>query len=313
MKETKSLVKEFQQIFTENPGSTNLAEHRIETTTGEPVLVKQYPVLYAVRNSIDEEVSKMLKADIIEPSTSAYNAPVLLVRNKDKTTKFCVDFRRLNSVTKFDTEPMGNIEDILTRFDKDVYFSKIDLSKGVWQIPVVEDCRHMTAFTTSTGAYQFKKTPFGLVYSPATFNKMMRKLLSGAKDIEHYVDDIMAHTVTWEGHSTALKELFSRVSSEGLTIKPSKCMIGFGEIEFVGHMVGNGKLEMEEEKVTKIKNAPQYKTKKQVRSFLDLTGFYRKFIPNNALPLTDLTKKGQPNSVHWSSKEQTSFETLIEC
>ena len=126
MKEAKSLVKEFQQIFTENLGSTHLAEHRIETTTGEPARVKQYPVPYAVRNSIDEEVSKMLKADIIEPSTSAYNAPVLLVRKKDKTTRFCVDFRRLNSVTKFDTEPMGNIEDILTQFDKDVYFSKID-------------------------------------------------------------------------------------------------------------------------------------------------------------------------------------------
>lgn len=312
-KEAKTLVKEFQHIFTENPGSTHLAEHRIETTTSEPVRVKQYPVPYAVRNSIDEEVSKMLKADIIEPSTSAYNAPVLLVRKKDKTTRFCVDFRRLNSVTKFDTEPMGNIEDILTRFDKDVYFSKIDLSKGFWQIPVAKDCRHMTAFTTSTGAYQFKKTPFGLVNSPATFNKMMRKLLSGAKDIEHYVDDIMAHTLTWEGHLTALRELFSRVSSAGLTIKPSKCMIGFGEIEFVGHTVGNGKLEMEEEKVTKIKNAPQPKTKKQVRSFLGLTGFYRKFIPNYAQiasPLTDLTKKGQPTNVHWSSKAQTSFETL---
>ena len=196
MKEAKSLVKEFQQIFTENPVSTHFAEHRIETTIGEPVRVKQYPVPYAVRNSIDEEVSKMLKADIIEPSTSAYNAPILLVRKKDKTTRFCVDFRRLNSVTKFDTEPMGNIEDILTRFDKDVYFSKIDLSKGFWQIPVAEDCRHMTAFTTSTGAYQFKKTPFGLVNSPAPFNKMMRKLLPGAKDIEHYVDDIMAHTVS---------------------------------------------------------------------------------------------------------------------
>ena len=91
------------------------------------------------------------------------------------------------------------------------------------------------------------------------------------------------------------RELFSRVSSAGLTIKPSKCMIGFGEIEFVGHMVGNGNLEMEEEKVTKIKNAPQPKTKKQVRSFLGLTGFYRRFIPNYAQiasPLTDLTKKG---------------------
>ena len=137
--------------------------------------------------------------------------------------------------------------------------------------------------------------------------------MSGLKDIENYVDDIMAHTVTWEGLLAALKELFSSVTSAGLTIKPSKSMIGFGEIEFLGHMVGNGKLKMEEEKVTKIKNAPQPKTKKQVRSFLGLTGFNRKFIPDYAQiasPLPDLTKEGQSNNVHWSNKEQTSFETL---
>ena len=148
-KEAKALVREFKHIFTETPGTTHLVEHRIETTTNEPVRLKQYPVPYAVQSNIDEEVSKMLKADIIEPSTSAYNAPVLLVRKKDQTNRFCVDFRRLNCVTKFDTEPMGNIEEILTKFDNDVYFSKIDLSKGFWQIPVEEQCRHMTAFTTS--------------------------------------------------------------------------------------------------------------------------------------------------------------------
>ena len=314
-KEAKGLVREFKHIFTETPGTTHLVEHRIETTTNEPVRVKQYPVPYAVQSNIDEEVSKMLKADIIEPSTSAYNAPVLLVLKKDQTNRICVDFRRLNCVTKFDTEPMGNIEEILTKFDKDVYFSKIDLSKGFWQIPVEEQCRHMTAFTTSKGAYQFKKTPFGLVNSPATFKKMMRKLLLDAKDIEHYVDDIMAHTLTWEGHLAALRDLFLRVSKSGLTIRPSKCMIGFQEIDFVGHLVGNGKLEMEEDKIDKVKNAPQPKTKKQVRSFLGLTGFYGRFIPGYAKiasPLTDLTKKGLPNNVHWTSTQQKAFETLKE-
>ena len=268
---------------------------------------------YAVQSTIDEEVSKMLKADIIEPTTSAYDALVLLVRKKYQTNRFCVDFRRLNCVTKFDTEPMGNIEEILTKFDKDVYFSKIDLSKGFWQIRLAKDCRHMTAFTTTQGAYQFKKTPFGLVNSPVTFNKMMRKLLYDAKDIEHYVDDIMAHTLTWEGHLAALRDLFSRVSSAGLTIKPSKYMIGFQEIDFVGHLVGNGKLEIDEEKIVKIGNALQPKTKKPVRSFLGLTGFYRRFIPGYAqiaLPLTDLTKRGLQNNFRWGSEEQNAFETL---
>lgn len=129
----------------------------------------------------------------------------------------------------------------------------------------------MTAFTTSTGAYQFRKTPFGLVNSPATFNKMMRKMLAGTEDIEHYVDDIMTHTVTWENHLRALRALLTRISSAGITIKPSKCMIGYHVIDFVGHTVGNGKLEMEQDKIIKIKNAPQPKTKKQVRSLLGLT------------------------------------------
>ena len=129
--------------------------------------------------------------------------------------------------------------------------------------------------------------------------------------VPYYVDDIMTHTLTWEGHLAALRDLFSRVSSAELTIKPSKCMIGFHEIDFVWHLVGKGKLEMDEEKIVKIRNAPQPKTKKQVRSFLGLTGFYRRFIPGYARiasPLTDLTKKDYQtmsfgpvrNKRHWT-------------
>ena len=113
----------------------------------------------------------------------------------------------------------------------------------------------------------------------------------------------------------ALSDLFSRVSKSGLTIRPSKCMIGFQEIDFEGHLVGNGKLEMEEDKIDKIKNAPQPKTKKLVRSFLGLTCFYRRFIPGYAKiasPLTDLTKKELPNNVHWTITQQKAFEIIKE-
>ena len=175
-------------------------------------------------------------------------------------------------MTKFDTETMRNIEEILTKFDKDLYLSKIDLSKGFWQIPVEGQCRHMKAFTTSTGAYQFKKTPFGLVNSPATFNKMMGEMRLDAKYTEHYVDDIMAHTLTWEGHMTALRDFF-RVSKPILTIRPSKCMIGFQKIDFARHLLRNCKLEMEGDKIDKINNASQPKPKKQVISFLGPKGF----------------------------------------
>ena len=244
----------------------------------------------------------MLKADVIEPSVSEYNAPIVIVKKKDGRNRFCTDFRRLNAVTKFDTEPMASVDDIMAKLTNDKFFTKIDLCKGYWQIPVAENCRSFTAFSTDRGSYHFKKMPFGMVNSGATFNRMMRKLLSGCTFVDNYVDDMIGHTTTWEEHLTMLRELFRRIAAAKLTIKPSKCFIGFNNIGFTGHMVGNGVVQMEEEKLVKIKQAEVPKTKRQVRAFLGLAGYYRKFIPlfaEIAAPLTDLTKKGQSNYVKW--------------
>ena len=139
--------------------------------------------------------NNMLKYGVIEPSTSPYNSPVVLVRKKDNTYRFCIDFRRLNAITKFDTEPMGNQEDLIAKLRGDKYLTKLDLSKGYWQIPVAESSRPFTAFTTSEGSFQFKKLPFGLINSGATFNRVMRKLLKDVVDSDNYVDDILGHTV----------------------------------------------------------------------------------------------------------------------
>ncbi|XP_053400680.1 uncharacterized protein LOC128557380 [Mercenaria mercenaria] len=231
----KPLIKQYQDIFTESPGTTNLVEHKVELTTTEPVRVKQYPIPYAKRNEVNQEVQHMLKAGIIEPATSAYSSPIVMVKKKDNTNRFCIDFRRLNSITKFDTEPMGNDEDIRSKLHGDKFFTKLNLSKGYWQIPVEKQSRHLTAFTTSEGSFQFRKMPFG-----------------------------------------------------------------YDNISFTGHKVGNDQLEMEDDKLERIKNAEEPKTKRQVRSFLGLTGYYRKFIASYsevAAPLTDLIKKGKPNTV----------------
>ena len=163
--DVSDLLEEFQDIFSEMPGTTSLAEHKIELTTQSPVRQKQYPMPYAKRAEIADEVQKMLDAGVVEPACSEYNSPIVLVRKKDGSARFCCDFRRLNSVTKFDTEPMSNAEDIMTNLKEDKFFTKIDLSKGYWQIPVAEESKHLTAFSTSDSSYQFKKMPFGLVNS----------------------------------------------------------------------------------------------------------------------------------------------------
>ena len=165
----------------------------------------------------------------------------------------------------------------------------------------------------TNGCYQFCKMPFGLMNAVAMFNRTMRKLLADVKDAEAYVDDIIEHTVTWDTHITNLRVLSVKIREVGLTIRPSKCMIGFRRVDFLGHVVENGIITMETDKLEKIQDVELPTTKKQVRAFIGLVGYYRKFIPNFAeiaVPLTNLTKKGQPTKVTWGLEQQHAFNVL---
>ena len=190
------LLEEFQCIFTDMPGTTHLAEHKIELTTKSPIHVCPYPIPYAKRQKVEKEVQAMLEAEVIEPAMSDYNSPIVLVKKKDGKNRFCVDFRRINLVTKFDTVPKGNPEDIMSKLKDDKFFSKIDLTKGFWQFMVEKSSQHLTAFSTMDGSYTFKKMTFGLVSSGSTFNRIMRKLLHECSNTDNYVDDILEHTKT---------------------------------------------------------------------------------------------------------------------
>ena len=191
--------------------------------------------------------------------------------------RFCIDFRNLNKITVYDAEPIPNPEEIFSKLATSNYFTKIDLSKGYWQIRLTEDSKEKTAFSTPYGLFQFRKLPFGLVTAPANFSRMMRLLLKGLKDIDNFIDDILEHTETWDDHIRMLRVLLQRLRDCCLTARPSKCEIGFSSIEFLGHCVGNGKLMMSEEKVKAIVVAPRHETKKQVKSFLGLVNFILTF------------------------------------
>ena len=311
--QVKELLEEFKDVLTDIPGETNLIEHKINLTSDQPIRTKQYPLPFAMSQTVKEETKKMLEMGIVEPSSSPYLSPVVLVKKSDQTVRFCIDFRNLNKITVYDAEPIPNPEEIFSKLATSNYFTKIDLSKGYWQIRLTEDSKEKTAFSTPYGLFQFRKLPFGLVTAPANFSRMMRLLLKGLKDIDNFIDDILEHTETWDDHIRMLRVLLQRLRDCCLTARPSKCEIGFSSIEFLGHCVGNGKLMMSEEKVKAIVEAPRPETKKQVKSFLGMIGFYRKFVPNFAeiaLPLTELTKKGSPNRVPWEDVHQRSFESL---
>nr|XP_034301896.1 uncharacterized protein LOC117681450 isoform X2 [Crassostrea gigas] len=309
----KSLCDSFSDVFTDIPGMTNLVEHKIVVTSSEPVRVKPYPIPFSTEKTITEEVQKMLQLNVIEPSSSPYSAPVVIARKKDGTNRFCIDYRRLNCATVFDAEPMPSPESIFSKMTGKKFVSKIDLSKGYWQVPMADESKPLTAFSTPSGLYQFRTMPFGLVNAPATFSRMMRKLLQGMNGVENFIDDVIVFTDTFEEHLHILKTVFERLRDAGLAARPTKCFIGFDKIDCLGHMVGNKCLEPEQDKIDAVRNAPIPQTKKQVRAFLGLAGFYRKFIPNFsaiAIPLSDLTKKGQPNKVIWTESQQRAFDAL---
>ncbi len=208
---------------------------------------------------------------------------------------------------------MPSADEIFSKLAGHRYFSKLDLSKGYWQVPLSDVAKPKTAFQTPTGLYQFKVMPFGLVSAPATFSRLMRKLLKGMTNIDNFLDDILIFTMTWIHHMQVLRELMTRLKAANLTAKPGKCFIGFGSLECLGHVVGEERLRPHPDKVQAIVQAERPKTKKQVKSFLGLIGFYRKFVPNFshiAVPLTDLTKKGSANMVAWGDAQQNAFETL---
>ena len=311
----KGILKSYPDVLTDVPGKTDLVEHKISLTTYEPIRTRQYPVPHALKDTIDEEVEQMLEMDIIEPSDSPYCSPVVVVRKPDGTNRFCVDYRKINQITRYDAEPTSDQEDIFARLNGCRYFTRMDLSKGYWQIPVAKDSRKYTSFMTRKGLWQFKRMPFGLATAPGNFCRMMRRLLNGLECVENYMDDILIATRSFEEHLTTIQKVLERLRKAGLTAKPSKCMMAQKELIFLGHKIKEGKVEPNPVKVEAILKAKRPTTKSQVRSFLGLAGYYRKFIPNfagTATVLTDLTRKGQPNKVSWNSAHETAFQSLKE-
>jgi transposase InsO family protein len=313
--EALHVAYQFEEVLTDLPHRTHLAEFDLTLESAKPVRVKQYPLPYAKTFEVRKEVEAMKQMGVIEQAASPYNAPVVLVRKKDGNVRFCVDYRRLNDVTVFDAEPLPDVEQLFASLGKSQYFTKIDLSKGYWQIPISEACRPMTAFTTPAGQFQFTVMPFGLKNAVAVFSRMMRALLDplNRRDVYNFMDDILVANEDWKTHLEALRVVFQRLKEANLSARPKKCFLGFEELSFLGHVVRKGELLPEEDKLEKIRDAVAPQSKKEVRAFLGMAGYYRKFVPNFstiALPLSNLTKKFKPNTVVWTPDCERAFQTL---
>ena len=304
-------------LFTETPGRTPLVEHHIRLKAPGPVRLPGYRIPAQLLPKIRQEVETMLEMGIIEPSHSEWSCPIVLVPKKDGTMRFCMDFRKLNSISAFDPYPMPRVDELIDRLGCAKYLTTLDLSKGYWQVPLAADTKELTAFRTPFGFYQYTMMPFGLQGAPATFQRLMDKVLEGAREYASaYLDDVVVFSHTWEDHLTHVQEVLRRIQAAGLTVNPKKCALAQAEVKYLGYVIGGGTVKPQLSKVSAILETPRPTTKKQVRSFLGVVGWYRRFVENfsnRAAPLIELTRKSSPNQVVWSEDCDKAFNDLRSC
>ncbi|XP_028437739.1 uncharacterized protein LOC114558153 [Perca flavescens] len=299
------------EVFQENPGRTNIVEHNIVVKEGASVRRLSYRIPERLLASLEKEIQLMLSLGIIETSRSEWCHPVVLVPKKDGSIRFCIDFRYLNSVSQFDSYPTPRIDELLERLGKAKYLTTLDLCKGYWQVPLTERSRELTAFRTPLGLFQFTVLPFGLHGAPATFQRLMDQVLCDFTGFASaYLDDIVIYSNTWKEHLEHLQAVLDCLHSAGLTINPSKCVFAAAETAYLGHIIGNGVIRPQVNKIQAIESCPLPQTKKPLRSFLGMAGFYHRFIPQfstRAALLTDLTGSRWPNQILWTEDAMAAF------
>lgn len=304
-------------LFRDQPGRTDIISHDIQLTSPGPIRHSTTRVPARLINVLKQEVQDMLEMGVIEPSHSEWCSPVVLVPKKGGGLRFCVDFSKLNGISAFDPYPMPRVDEMVERLGKAKFLSTLDLCKGYWQVPLSPRAQELTAFRAPSGLFQFRVMPFGLHGAAATFQRLMDEVLRGAEDYAAaYIDDVIIHSSSWAEHLHHLRDVFQRIHRAGLVVNSSKCQLASSEVGYLGYILGGGTIRPQISKVDAIRNAQPPTTKKGVRSFLGLVGWYRRFIPNfssRAAPLTDLTRKNSPNKVVWTTECEAAFQDLKEC
>ncbi len=273
------LQAEFADVFSPLPGRTNLIQHHIETEPGLVVRSRPYRLPEHKKKVVQTELEAMLEMGVIEESNSDWASPIVLVPKTDGSVRFCVDYRKVNAVSKFDAYPMPRVDELLDRLGTARFYSTLDLTKGYWQIPLSPISKEKTAFTTPFGLHQFVTLPFGLFGAPATFQRLMDRILRPhAAYAAAYLDDIIIYSNDWQRHMEHLRAVLRALRVAGLTANPKKCAVGWVEVRYLGFHLGHGQVRPQINKTAAVATCPRLKTKKEVRQFLGLAGYYRRFV-----------------------------------
>lgn len=296
---------------------TRSAQHEIKITTTKPFRLRPYPCSEERRKFIMDQVQEMLAENVIEPCNSQYCSPIVLAKKKDGGYRFCIDFRRLNSITEDATHTLPRIQDSLKELGKATIFSAMDLQSGYWQVPLHPDSRKLTAFAVPHGGtYQFKVMPFGLKNAPITFQCLMSQVVLRGyinKFCIVYLDDIIVYSRTWKEHLYHLALIFERLQLHGLTCVIKKCTFGQTELRYLGHTISSEYNEPQEQHVEAILQATPPQGKRGLQQFLGICNWVREYVPDFAeltAPLTNLLQKNRKWA--WTEEANIAFERVKE-
>ena len=303
-----SLILEFSNLFPDVPSLTHVIEHDVVLTDSTPIKQHPYRVNPLKMKQMQEEIQYMLDNDLIEYSQSEWASPSLLVPKPDGSNRFVTDYRKVNAVTKTDPFPIPRIDSCIEKVGNSVYMTKLDLLKGYWQCGLTVRAKEVSAFVTPRGLYQYKRMPFGMKNSGSTFQRLVNRVIQHLENCEGYVDDLIMYHENWEDHMCGLRKLFERLREANLTVNLVKSEFGKATVQYLGHVVGQGRICPVSAKVEAIVDFLSPTGKKGIQRFLGMAGYYRKYCKNFSSvvsPLTDLLKKDA--KFKWSDECEQAF------
>ncbi|CAF0950498.1 unnamed protein product [Didymodactylos carnosus] len=317
-REAQFMLSKHQTIFdTSNPSAINTTvHHTIQTGNHFPIYHHPRRTSNTIREVIHEETNKMLKEGVIRPSKSPWSSPVVIVRKKDGSPRFCVDYRKINAITQKDVYPLPRMDEIIEQPAGSTWFSKLDLKSGYFQVPISECDKPKTAFATQDGLWEFNRLPQGLINSPPTFQRIMNETLGNLRwDIcLVYLDDIIIYSKSFEQHVKDVDKVCQVLAKANFKLNSEKCELFKREITFLGHKINSDGVSPMPNHVKAITAFPKPTSAKDAYSFLQMTGFYRKFVKNFAHIAAPLHKFSNKDiQFVWGSDEQQAFEQLKVC
>lgn len=317
--EIKNMLVEYADLFASGKfdvGTIKNYEGAIKLTENKYIAKKPYRCSLQDRSEIEKQIKQLLKAGLIEESSSPYASPVTLVYKKEdgKKSRLCIDYRELNKIVVPESQPFPRIDELMLRARNCRYFTKLDMNSAFWSIPLRNKDKYKTAFVTHHGHWQWNCLPFGLKSSPAIFQRVLASILRRSNldsFAVNYIDDVLIYSNMYEEHVKHIQLVLEALRVYGFKLNIVKCSFVQDKITYLGHEIGNNCIKPLNNNVLAIKNFPIPRTKKNIRQFLGKLNFYLQYIPKSAVmlePFHNLLRKNV--EFYWSKKCQESFEMV---